>query len=259
VNHTRDVVDVVIPVFNGAKTIAQALDGVFQQDEEYLGSIIIVNDGSTDNTLEVLSCIKHPKLQILSIKNQGVAAARNFGIEQATSQWIAFLDADDTWSKDKLKIQIDVARRYQALFVCCSAGCETFKVSTLLSQFSLFRGNFIATSSVLLARSLAKDLAPLFDTKMKFAEDYLAWLKVLCKARGCYVSFPLVNYHISTRPHYQPIEVLRNLWFLELFATRYLLGESLGLVRGISSWLTFSFGVGLSGASIIKRYVKSLL
>ena len=257
-SQARDAIDVVIPVFNSAKTIAQALESVFQQDNEYLGTIIIINDGSTDGTLKILEGIEHPKLKLYSTKNQGVAAARNFGIEQSTSQWIAFLDADDTWSRNKLKIQLDAAKRHQALFLCRSAGSAIFKGDTLLSQYSLFRGNFIATSSVMMARHLAQDLAPLFNTQMKFAEDYLSWLKVLCKARGYYVSLPLVKYYISTQPRYQPVDVLRNLWRLELFASRYIFGSSLGLIKSISSWLAFSFGVALSGASIIKRFLKSL-
>lgn len=256
--YSGNTIDVVIPVFNGSKTIAKALEGVFQQDDTCLGSIIIVNDGSTDETLEVLSHINHPKLKVLSTKNQGVAAARNFGIEQATAKWIAFLDSDDTWSSDKLKIQLDSAYRHQASFVCCSVGGDAFNADVELSQYSLFRGNFIATSSVLMTRDLAQDLMPLFNTQMKFAEDYLAWLKVLCKSPGYYVSLPLVQYHVSAQPHYRPIDVLRNLWHLELSATRYLFSSSLGFTKGASSWLAFSFGVALSGASIIKRYLKSL-
>lgn len=257
-SHSGNIIDVVIPVFNGAKTIAKALEGVFQQDDACLGSIIIVNDGSTDETLEVLSHIGHPKLKVLSTKNQGVAAARNFGIEQAVAKWIAFLDADDMWSSDKLKIQLDAAYLHQASFVCCSVGGNTFNSDTIISQYSLFRGNFIATSSVLITRDLAQDLMPLFNARMKFAEDYLAWLKVLCKAPGCYVSLPLVQYHVSTQPHYRPIDVLRNLWNLELSAARYLFSSSLGFTKGISSLFAFSFGVALSGASIVKRYLKSL-
>lgn len=253
-----NTIDVVIPVFNGAQTIAKALEGVFQQDDTCLSSIIIVNDGSTDETLDVLSRIKHPKLKVLSTKNQGVAAARNFGIEQANAKWIAFLDADDMWSSEKLKIQLDSAYRHQASFVCCSVGGDAFNADVELSQYSLFRGNFIATSSVLMTRELAQDLMPLFNTEMKFAEDYLAWLKVLCNAPGYYVALPLVQYHVSAQPHYRPLDVLRNLWHLELSATRYLFSGSLGFTKGASSWLAFSFGVALSGASIIKRYLKSL-
>lgn len=252
------LIDVVMPVFNGAKTVRLALESVFQQDDKYLGNIIIVNDGSTDNTLEILSGLEHPKLKVISTKNQGVSAARNFGIEHSTSDWIAFLDADDIWAKDKLKIQLEAVIFNEASFVCCSAGQSVFKTNTPISQYSLFRGNFIATSSVLMVRALAQDLAPLFNTQMKFAEDYLAWLKVLCRTRGYYVSLPLVDYHISAQPHYRPLDVLRNLWHLELAASRYLFANPQNLAKSLSTWLTFSFGVVLSGASIIKRYMSSL-
>lgn len=257
-SYCGNTIDVIIPVFNGAKTIAKTLESVFQQDDACLSSIIIVNDGSTDKTLEILSRIEHPKLKILSTKNHGVAAARNFGIEQATAGWVAFLDADDTWSSNKLKVQLDAAKYHQTSFVCCSVGGGVFSSDTALSQYSLFRGNFIATSSVLMTRGLAQDLDPLFNTQMKFAEDYLTWLKVLCNTSGYYVSVPLVQYHLSAQPNYRIIDVLVNLWQLELSASRYLFGSSLGFITGISSWLAFSFGVVLSGASIIKRYLKSL-
>jgi glycosyltransferase involved in cell wall biosynthesis len=250
------VVDIVIPVFNGSQTILQALESVFQQENQYLGDIIVINDGSSDNTLEVLGRIKHPKLKVHTTKNQGVAAARNLGIKHSTGDWIAFLDADDIWCKDKLKIQLDVASRHKVSFVCCAAGGMVNKDDALISQHSLFRGNFIATSSVLMTRDLAQDLTPFFNTHMRFAEDYLAWLKVLCNTPGFYISLPLVKYHVSPQPHYPPIDVIRNLWSLELFATKYLFGHSMGFLKSLSIWLTFSVGVALSGGSIIKRYLK---
>jgi glycosyltransferase involved in cell wall biosynthesis len=86
----NEFVDVIIPVFNGEKTIYRALQSVFNQDVNLLGSIIVINDGSTDSTMEILKGVAHPKLRILSTENQGVAISRNYGIEQSESKWVAF-------------------------------------------------------------------------------------------------------------------------------------------------------------------------
>lgn len=254
----NELVDVVLPVFNGQDTIHLALQSVFKQDQALLGSIIVVNDGSTDNTLNVLAKFQHPKLIIFSTKNQGVALARNYGIQKSNSKWVAFLDADDIWRCDKLQVQLHAAKKNQASFICCRVGKSIFINSRSITQHSLFRGNFIATSSVLVSRELAFNEHPLFNAKMKFAEDYLAWFKLLCNTKGFYLSEPLVEYYVSPYPHYQPVEIIFNLLNLEKFATQYLFSCSLSPFQKIASWISLSFGIMLSGTSIFKRFLKAL-
>jgi glycosyltransferase involved in cell wall biosynthesis len=208
--------------------------------------------------MDVLEGLSHPKLKIFPTKNQGVALARNYGIEQSTSKWVAFLDADDYWLGDKLQLQINAAIQHQAMFVCCAVSTSIFQSDKKLSQYSLFRGNFIATSSVLMARELAVKEAPLFNANMKFAEDYLAWFKVLCNTSGFYLSRPLVHYYVSTKPHYRPIEVIGNLWDLEKFATKFLYSCRLTTIQKVFSWISLFFGIMLSAASIIKRFLRSI-
>lgn len=93
---------VVIPVYNKANFLAQTLRRVFNQDFEDF-EVIIVNDGSTDNSLAVIHQFKDKRLHIFNQKNQGASMARNFGIEKSQSKWIALLDADDIWSKNHLQ------------------------------------------------------------------------------------------------------------------------------------------------------------
>jgi glycosyltransferase involved in cell wall biosynthesis len=100
------LVDVVIPAFNAARYIDQTLDSIALQGS-LVHSIIVVNDGSTDQTaLKVEAFIKqHPELTIklISQNNAGLANARNTGIQNVTAPYIALLDADDIWLRDKLK------------------------------------------------------------------------------------------------------------------------------------------------------------
>lgn len=93
---------VIIPVYNGAKYIAEAIESVCAQNYEPL-EIIIVDDGSTDETSSIVQSFKD--VRYIRQANQGVAAARNTGIENSRGELIAFLDADDYWSHNKLDIQ----------------------------------------------------------------------------------------------------------------------------------------------------------
>jgi glycosyltransferase involved in cell wall biosynthesis len=102
------LVSVIIPTYNAEKTIHETVTSVFKQTLSDL-ELIIINDGSTDKTLEVLSTIDDPRLKIFSYPNAGVAVSRNRGLSKATGQYISFLDADDLWTPDKLEAQ------YQAL------------------------------------------------------------------------------------------------------------------------------------------------
>lgn len=96
-------VSVIIPAFNAECTIADAINSVFLQEMNENIEIIVINDGSTDNTAQVVSSItlQNPQYKIVLLNqiNQGVATARNNGVNIATGSYIAFLDADDIWKK----------------------------------------------------------------------------------------------------------------------------------------------------------------
>lgn len=100
----RAKVSVIIPVYNGGRYLGAALRSVFRQDYGPT-EIIVVNDGSSDNSAEVAVSFKD--IIYFYQENRGVAAARNTGIAAATGEFIAFLDADDIWRKNKLTLQID--------------------------------------------------------------------------------------------------------------------------------------------------------
>ena len=96
---------VVIPVYNGAKFISDALDSIFSQHYENI-EVIVVDDCSTDNTIEVLQSYPQSIKIIRNKINSGASHSRNQGIKNAEGEYIAFLDADDVWSKNKLSRQI---------------------------------------------------------------------------------------------------------------------------------------------------------
>src|SRR6056297_1274604 len=95
-------ITVVLPTFNRSKFLQESIESVLNQT--YCNyELIIVDDGSTDNTSKILSKYNNiDKIKIFSQKNNGVSAARNKGIKEATFDWIAFIDSDDIWLPTKL-------------------------------------------------------------------------------------------------------------------------------------------------------------
>jgi len=100
----NDHVSVIVPVWNGAAYLAEALQSVLQQGVPDL-QVIVVDDGSTDGTAEVVQQFQ-PRVTYIYQVNQGPAAARNQGLQMATGAFIAFIDADDLWTANRLKRQL---------------------------------------------------------------------------------------------------------------------------------------------------------
>lgn len=111
-------VSVIIPAYRAAETIARALDSVLAQTHP-AHEVIVVDDGSPDHLAEVVSRYAVP-VRLIRQANANAAAARNAGIEQATGQWLAFLDADDFWDPHKLQTQLEALSRHPELDVVAS-------------------------------------------------------------------------------------------------------------------------------------------
>ncbi len=112
-NERLPLVSVIIPAFNADETLRGTLDSVLEQSYRKL-EIIVVDDGSADRTASVADSYarRDPRITVLQKRNGGVASARNFGLEEATGTFIAPLDADDIWHRDKIRFQ--VARFHEA-------------------------------------------------------------------------------------------------------------------------------------------------
>ena len=100
-------ISVIIPTYNYARFITEAIDSVIAQTFAP-SEIIVVDDGSTDDTIAVLERIKDPRLKVLQLQRGGVGAAQNAGMKVATGKYVAFLDADDRWLPTKLERQVEI-------------------------------------------------------------------------------------------------------------------------------------------------------
>ena len=198
------LVSVIIPAYNCTAYIRQALDSVLIQDVPL--EILVINDCSKDDLDSVMARYAHrPEIRYLkNEKNLGVAATRNRGVKLARGEYIAFLDADDYWAKDKLKKQLKLIREKGT--VICSTARELMKPDGTLTGYILpvktefsFRDlqmqNQINCSSVLMKREVALEFPMHHDDSH---EDYLMWLEVLEKyGKGCAINEPLLKYRIS--------------------------------------------------------------
>ena len=209
----RAAVTVVIPAYNAEKLIAKTLESV--QRQTYLDwNVIVVDDGSTDATREVVKNFSaaDARISLLALdRNHGAPAGpRNRAVAVAEGQWIAFLDADDIWHPQKLELQMLQLARYGARF-CCSA-MQDFSndaevkdpryedpISTRWLTFSQnrFKGR-IPSSSVVVATELIRTFQFEEDPTYKAVEDYHCWLRILRSGVKCLrIDLPLLHYRIS--------------------------------------------------------------
>jgi len=167
-----DSIGVVIPVFNGASYLKEALDSIFAQ--EYAPQeVIVVDDGSTDESLAIST--QYSQIHCISQENRGVAIARNIGIQASQTDLIAFLDQDDIWAPEKFHLQISYLEEHlgagyvvtQQLFFLDKG----FKRPAWLKPELLEGPQPGLTPSTLLVRRSVFDQIGDFDPKYPMASD----------------------------------------------------------------------------------------
>lgn len=210
-------ISVVIPAYNSEAHIGRALDSVLAQtlcaDE-----IIVVDDGSTDETGKVVASYGE-RVKYIRQENAGPGAARNIGIHAATGNWIAFLDADDEWTSEKLKLQVDLLKRdtelmwVSANYSRCqkdrdlkAAYLPQAKIESLLEgkdHFDNFFKAFVSdcwgcTDTMMIKREALLEVGG-FETAHRIMEDLdLLWRIAYRWPRIGYVAEPVAVYHLDT-------------------------------------------------------------
>ena len=213
----RLTVSAVIPAYNSAAHIGRAIDSVLAQTRP-VDEIVVVDDGSTDNTVEVVRAFGD-KVRLITQSNAGASAARNAGIMAATGDWIAFLDADDEWLPEKMALQCDVLTQHPDLAWCTAnyyeCLCEESRraVHTPIHQctkrlkgkrffdtyFYAWRHYLWGHTDTMVIRRSALLRAGLFRVGQRKANDIDMWLRIayVYPAIG-FTAEPLAVYHLST-------------------------------------------------------------
>lgn len=186
-NKNNPLVSVIIPLYNQKQYIKRAIDSVLHQTYSPI-EIIVVNDGSIDNPLEILNSYED-KIKIINQSNKGLAAARNTGFEHASGKYIQFLDSDDTILKEKIKRQVNILEKNGGIDL---TACRTIwvdekgKILSVQKKYSkkfptirdfLMENQFPVHSALMKKEVFQK--TGLFDKDMNPIEDWDMWIRIL--------------------------------------------------------------------------------
>ncbi|MBV6623678.1 MAG: glycosyltransferase [Rivularia sp. (in: Bacteria)] len=212
------IISVVVPAYNSQSTILETINSVLEQTFSDF-ELIVINDGSTDKTLEILATVKDARLKVYSYPNGGLPAARNRGIARASGEFISFIDADDLWTPDKLELQLQALQKSPSAGVayswtiCMGNNGESFHPGVSESyqgnvyQYLLI-GNFIASGSNVLLRQQAIESVGYFDESLKSSEDWDYWLRLAPKWDFVVVPKPQIIYRLSSGAMSSKLDVM---------------------------------------------------
>lgn len=203
------LISVVIPVFNGQNTIKETVESVLCQTfQDY--ELIIINDGSTDSTVEVILSISDPRIKLFNYPNAGLSASRNRGVTHAKGEYISFIDADDLWTPDKLEKQLNKLQENPQAVLAYSWTDYINESSKFLYSGSHITANGNVYEKLLLTNFLENGSNPLirrqvltevggFDESLSAAEDWDMWLKLAIRYEFAAVPSTQILYRVSTR------------------------------------------------------------
>ena len=211
------VISVIIAAFNSERTIQETVESVLNQTFSDL-ELIVIDDGSTDSTLEVLSRIEDPRLKVFSYPNAGVAASRNRGIARASGEYVAFLDHDDLWTPDKLEAQLRALQEnpqagvaYSLVHCIDEAGRFLHPGSRITASGDVYARllvtDFLDTVSNPLIRKEALDQVGGFDESFASADDWDVLLRLA--ARYPFACVPAVQVLYREHPDSLSFDVSR--------------------------------------------------
>jgi glycosyltransferase involved in cell wall biosynthesis len=194
-------ISVVIPTFNRRNLLKRAIHSVIKQTIEPR-EIIVIDNGSTDQTYQMVSSL-FPDINYFTEKKRGVSAARNKGIIESKSKWIAFLDSDDTWEPKKLEKQLEFSLLNQNKYRLIHTDEIWYRNNKFLNQLNkhkksggdIFKKSLklccISPSSAFVNKQVFHDYG-LFDENLEVCEDYDMWIRITSKEEVGFLDSPLV-------------------------------------------------------------------
>lgn len=207
---------IIIPLYNKEKSIVRTLKSILSQTiDDY--EIIIVDDGSTDDSVRQVKSVQDNRIRIITQQNSGVSVARNRGIQEAKGEFIGFIDADDEWDEDYLQTQLDLIAKYK--------DCDVFSTNyrfedylgnhydttinklpfgnddsdgVLTNYFEVASSSHVPvyTSAVIMRLNIILDING-FPIGVKSGEDLLTWARLAVKYNIAYTKKPHATYHLD--------------------------------------------------------------
>lgn len=205
----NSVVSIIIPVYNKYSYVRQTIDSVLRQDFSDF-EIIIIDDGSTDESLQVIRAFSDPRLRVFAQSNAGVESARNFGFSLSSGSFIVFLDADDLMASRRLTKQLELFKFYEDLvlvgtwanvidhFGRVTGSIRPPSSNAAIQLGQLYRNQFVS-SSVMVRRSVITDGLVFNQMRgRRFAEDFDLWNRVSKKGLVFNIPEKLTSYRRLT-------------------------------------------------------------
>lgn len=225
------LISVIIPMYNASLTIEKAVHSVISQENKYEIEIeiVIVNDGSTDNSLNIAYSLKKKyvdliKINIINQSNKGVATARNVGVANSNGDYIAFLDSDDQWLINKLNLQMDVfnkrndidlvAGNFQGLNVNYNKLKNIYDNIYLVTFNQLLRKHYFQPSTVILKREVFESVGG-FKDGMTHGEEGLLFYNICFKHSCAILSKDVIQYGDDKHPYASGNGLASNLFKME--------------------------------------------
>lgn len=198
------LVSVVMPTYNQAEFISETLESVLNQTfKDY--ELIIVNDGSTDNTLQILQKYQeHTQINIINQENRGCSAALNAGIKNARGKYISLISSDDLWCNDKLEKQVELHSKYDHIMMSYTDFDIINENSDVIQKHYKsadtekplpLRIRYINAFSVMIKRECFQSVG-LFDENLKHSNDNDMWFRIGQRYNMSRIPLPLVKYRI---------------------------------------------------------------
>lgn len=199
-------VTVIVPTYQRAHVLPRALRSVLGQTFKAF-ELLVVDDGSTDNTASVVEAFRDPRIRYLRQReNAGAAAARNRGIREARGELISFLDSDDEWLPEKLRSQVELLRRSPPTVGLVYTGARSLDGKGRLRELhvptcrgdvrpAMLEANIIHGCSGVMIRACVVEVVGFFDEDIPAIEDYDYWLRVSESFHFDFLQEPLFLYH----------------------------------------------------------------
>ena len=211
-------ISIILPAYNAERHILKAIESVQQQTFSDF-ELLVINDGSTDRTLELLETVKDARLKVFSYQNSGVSVARNRGITHTKGDFIAFLDTDDLWTPDKLELQLTVLQQHPEAGVAYSwthymdeqgKYCHADQPINFEGNIyaDLLTINFLGNGSNPLIRRQALESVGGFDPALTHAEDWDLYLRLAARWPFVVVPKPQILYRQTSGSASSKIEVM---------------------------------------------------
>lgn len=206
----KGLVSVIIPTFNRADVIEETIRSVLDQTYSFF-EIIVVDDGSQDNTAEVVKCLNDSRIRYYAFENSGLpAVSRNRGLRLANGEFVAFLDSDDLWLPEKLTKQVKILQDQKDIFLVYSQCIvkqneRIIKISPLHPKsgyifYHLYLAYNMIPCMAIIMRNRGVGSPYFFDENpfLRAAEDYDLWLTISRTEKIVGIAEPLTVYCLHT-------------------------------------------------------------